>query len=141
MVNPSREVNLIIPHGFTQRRIWHKWFGHFHKDGLPNDPISSGDWTTPMRLFNKPCVWCLHGKKFCTRFLKATKNKATKILHLIHLDVCGLFQVPSLGGAHYFVNFMTIILGELGCTSWLAKMKFSPSFIFLAKGWNRCSPT
>lgn len=57
----------------------------------PNDPISGGDWTTPMRLFNRPCVCCLHGKQFCTRFLKVTKNKATKVLHLIHLDVCGLF--------------------------------------------------
>jgi hypothetical protein len=59
-----------------------------------------------MRFFNRPCVCCLHGKKFCTKFLKSTKNKATKIFHPTHLDGCGLFQMPSLGGAHYFVNFI-----------------------------------
>jgi hypothetical protein len=35
-----------------------------------------------------------------------TESKSTDVLDLIHMDVCGPIQVPSLGGARYFATFL-----------------------------------
>ena len=35
-----------------------------------------------------------------------TEHRATKILELVHSDVCGPMKTPSIGGARYFLTFI-----------------------------------
>jgi hypothetical protein len=81
MVNPLGEVNLITPFGLTKKEIWHKWLGHFHKDGF-YQMIQFGVLIgLPLvRFFDRACVCCLHGKQSRIKFLKAIDNRAIKTL-------------------------------------------------------------
>ena len=51
-----------------------------------------------------PCEGCILGKMH--RFpLKNGRTRATETCQLIHTDVCGPMQVPTLSGSRYFVIF------------------------------------
>ena len=49
-----------------------------------------------------PCDYCLFGKHHRVSFAKSSKRKSN-ILDLVYSDVCGPFEVESLGGNRYFV--------------------------------------
>jgi hypothetical protein len=38
--------------------------------------------------------------------IKVFKSHASKPLAFMHIDICGLFKLPSLGGSRYFINFV-----------------------------------
>ena len=38
--------------------------------------------------------------------MKETSKRACAALEVIHSDVCGPFEVPSLGGSKYFITFV-----------------------------------
>lgn len=57
------------------------------------------------------CDVCLRGKMTRTLFLKKSECQ-TKILDLVHTDVCGPMREIFLGGARYFVEFID------DCSSW-----------------------
>jgi hypothetical protein len=52
------------------------------------------------------CEACIEGKHQRTYFLKDKVTRASKLLELMHSDVCGLMKTTSRGGAQYFVTFM-----------------------------------
>jgi transposase InsO family protein len=51
------------------------------------------------------CVGCIKGKAHRAKFSKtpSTRNKATRALERIHVDICGPMQVPSLSGSLYLL--------------------------------------
>lgn len=51
------------------------------------------------------CVTCIKGKQTRLPFPHSV-NRATRILELIHSDVCGPMSVNSIGGKKYFVTFI-----------------------------------
>lgn len=51
------------------------------------------------------CVICVKGKQARTSF-NDIGTRATKLLEIVHSDVCGPFPTRSLGGANYFVSFI-----------------------------------
>ena len=48
----------------------------------------------------------VYGKHKRVRFLKVGKQKKSKKLGLVHIDVWGLAQVQSHGGSRYYVTFI-----------------------------------
>lgn len=52
------------------------------------------------------CEGCILGKAHRTPIPKTTTSRASKPLQLVHSDVLGPVEVPSLGGARYFVSFI-----------------------------------
>jgi hypothetical protein len=52
------------------------------------------------------CEHCVYGKQKRVRFLRVEKEKKNERLELVHTDVWGPAQVSSLGGSHYYVNFI-----------------------------------
>lgn len=46
------------------------------------------------------------GRQKIVSFLRNNSKRDTKILDLVHSDVCGPFNIKSLGGAAYFVTFI-----------------------------------
>ena len=67
----------------------------------------------------KICDNCLINKQPRTSFSSYTMSKASDILHIVYLDVCGPFDVPSLGGNRYFVSFVDDLSRKL----WLYLIK------------------
>jgi negative regulator of sigma E activity len=52
------------------------------------------------------CEACIEGKHQRTYFLKDEAIRASKLLELVHSDVCELMKTTSHGGTRYFVIFI-----------------------------------
>ena len=46
------------------------------------------------------------GKEKRMTFPKKSLHESTEVLELVHTDVCGPMNVPSVGGSRYFVSFV-----------------------------------
>jgi transposase InsO family protein len=52
------------------------------------------------------CETCIEGKHQRTSFPKDEASRASKLLELMHSDVCEPMKTTSCGGARYFVTFI-----------------------------------
>ena len=97
-------------------QLWHERMAHVHKRGISSmvnkkvvkgindisDASPSSDETN-----SDLCRACVLGKAQRKPFPKATEyKKATSPLELVHSDLCGPMEVPSLGGSRYFITFI-----------------------------------
>ena len=84
--------------------LLHKRLGHMSEKGLH---ILAKKALIPFTKGNSlnPCDYCLFGKHHRVSFSKSSKRKSN-ILELVYSDVCGPFEVESLGGNRYFVTFI-----------------------------------
>jgi transposase InsO family protein len=99
------EVNLVQRHSSTD--LWHKRLGHFHAKGMQRMLNFGAVRGLPALHFSRQvCTGCQLGKQTRTKLPKEATFNATKILQLVHSDVCGPFRTTSLGGARYFVTFI-----------------------------------
>ena len=61
----------------------------------------------PQLQFSKQtCSGCQLGKHARTKMPTETTHHASRILELVHSEVCGPFKISSTGGARYFVTFV-----------------------------------
>jgi hypothetical protein len=88
--------------------IWQKRFGHAHHAvikkmeaknsviglSLSNDPIDP-----------EPCKGCALGKSHRQPFPTSGRRRATKVGEIVHSDLCGPMNVPSITGSLYYVLF------------------------------------
>ena len=97
-------------------QLWHERMAHVHKRGItsmvsrkvvrgindiPSSPSSACDSDSDL------CRACVLGKAKRAPFQKATEyKKASSALELVHSDLCGPMEVPSLGGSRYFITFI-----------------------------------
>jgi len=86
--------------------FWHERLGHFNMTRLKDlDAMVNG-----MNLKEVPlhhvCEACIEGKHQRTYFPKDEMTRASKLLDLVHGDVCGPMKTTSHGGARYFVTFI-----------------------------------
>jgi transposase InsO family protein len=59
-----------------------------------------------LHFLAKTCSGCQLGKHAKTKLPKEATYHASKILQLVHSDVCGPFKINSTRGAKYFVTFV-----------------------------------
>jgi hypothetical protein len=87
--------------------IWHKRLGHISKKTL-EEMVAKG-LVQGVDLNEKPpeqlCSACTQGKSTRLPFSES-ETKSERPLQLIHSDVCGPMEVPSLSGKRYFVTFI-----------------------------------
>ena len=74
-----------------ERWIWHRRMGHIHVDNLvkvyKNQEVHNMlEVTNPT---NSVCGQCQHGKQTRVHF-KKKENSSTKLLYLVHINLCGL---------------------------------------------------
>ena len=88
--------------------LWHARLGHVHTEGIKRmvnkcvvDGISFKDSSIP-----QVCDACVKGKIHCHPIPKHSDTRSAALLDLVHSDVCGPLQVPSMGGSRYFVTFI-----------------------------------
>ena len=83
--------------------LWHRCLGHISKERiqrlLKNEILLDLDFT-----YLNVCVDCIKDKQ-----TKHTKNKATRstqLLEIIHIDICGPFDVNYFNQEKYFITFI-----------------------------------
>ena len=79
----------------------------------------------------KICDNCLISKQPRTSFSSYIMSKASDVLHVVYSDVCGPFDVPSLGGNRYFVSFVDDLSRKL----WLYLIKAKSEVFNIFKGF------
>lgn len=83
--------------------LWHQRMAHLNFEDLSKLTESVG-----IKLENKEkvlCISCQEGKQSRKPF-PSQGSRAQAKLEVIHSDICGPMEVPSLGGAHYYVTFI-----------------------------------
>ena len=104
----SNEQNSLIGECKVDKNIiWHKRFGHLGKQNLDslskNSMVKDFDYDASIEL--EFCPPCVAGKQSRSKF-ENSSSKSTAILQLVHSDICGKLDVPSKGGAQYFLTFI-----------------------------------
>lgn len=85
--------------------LWHRRLGHLnHQDLCKLKTTATGIDFRSTKLVD-PCIDCLKGKQSRFPFQK-NGTRATKLLELVHSDLCGPMEHFSLGGARYFITFI-----------------------------------
>ena len=76
----------------------------------------------------KICEGCLIGKQPRKVFKTSAPKRANKVLEVVHSDVCGPLDTPSLGGNRYFLTFVDEFSRKI-CV-YLLKEKGDVFFVF-----------
>ncbi|KXJ70180.1 hypothetical protein RP20_CCG024584 [Aedes albopictus] len=87
---------------------WHRVLGHRDEEAIQKmvrDDLATGVKIRKCNV-NHDCECCMEGKMTRLPFPKQTGAQSTRMLELIHTDVCGPMNTVTPGGARYF---MTII--------------------------------
>ena len=99
---------IICSGGDTKKEIWHQRFGHLgmkNLQKLATDQLVNGlDYDVTKDI--KFCEPCVDGKHHRSSIPKFGSRRATKLLEIVHSDVCGRLEAKSLSGAEYFVTFI-----------------------------------
>ena len=111
--NVFAETLLTVHHNVGTKRglsnessayLWHKRLGHISKERIErlvkNEILPDLDFTDL-----EICVECIKGKH-TKHTLKKAATRSSQLLEIIHTDICGPFDVPSLGGERYFITFI-----------------------------------
>lgn len=87
--------------------LWHKRLGHFHHDALifmKKNNLAKG---LPELEEDLPtCAACQYGKQSRLPFPQSTAWRASQKLQLVHTDVGGPINTPSLNGSKYYIVFI-----------------------------------
>jgi hypothetical protein len=86
--------------------LWHERLGHLNMARLKDlDAMVNGMNLKEVPLYHV-CEAYIEGKHQRTSFPKDETTRASKLLELVHSDVCGPMKTTSHGGARYFVTFI-----------------------------------
>ena len=86
--------------------LWHLRYGHLNSRSLSE--LNSKDLVhgLPKLSVKKTiCEICVKSKQSRLSFVSEAPKRASEALQVIHSDICGPFEVPSLGGSKYFITF------------------------------------
>jgi hypothetical protein len=105
-VNVRKESANVAKSSNEGATLWHQRLDHLNRASLSKlEKMVNG-----MNLKEVPlhhvCEACIEGKHQRTSFLKDEAIRASKLLELVHSDMCGPMKTTSRGGARYFVTFI-----------------------------------
>ena len=100
MANPVQKKN--------NEALWHSRYGHLGESNMKalvkTKMVEGLSYSTSSKKeFCEPCV---EGKIHKKKFPKTGGKRAKENLDLVHSDVCGQMDVPSLSGSKYFLSFV-----------------------------------
>ncbi|KAD3336165.1 hypothetical protein E3N88_31684 [Mikania micrantha] len=97
--------NTAVVHAHELTKLWHCRFGHLHTHALQQLQKNKMVQGLPQIKEIKNCEGCVLGKQHKLSF-QPSQKRATRILEIIHSDVCGPMPVNSLGRSKYFLLFV-----------------------------------
>lgn len=83
--------------------LWHKRLGHISKDRIER-LVKTGILDNLDFTDFEVCVDCIKGKQ--TKHTKKGATRSTKLLEIIHTDICGPLSIPCFAGERYFITFI-----------------------------------
>ena len=110
----NNDINIYDNSGtnVSSQQIWHARFGHLNAKYVHHlaskqlvEGISLNDKTLLPNNEVLDCEACTLAKMHRSSFPKQSQHRATRILELIHSDLCGPMQVDSIGGSRYMLTF------------------------------------
>lgn len=100
--------------------LWHSRLGHLNfKDMRQLAVRNMVEGLPKINVPDKVCERCIISKQPRNSFKSHLPMRATGLLGVVHSDVCGPFEVPSIGGNKYFVSFVD----EFSRMMWLYLIK------------------
>ena len=76
----------------NSRSLWNKWLGHISKPRI--ERLASNGILNDIDFIDfDVCIECIKGKQ--TKVKNKSAHKSSKVLDLIHTDICGSFPTPS----------------------------------------------
>ena len=105
----------------TSIELWHKRIGHINLQRLramQSKGVVIGLPPFELKRVERVCEACQLGKQHRHPFPKE-RNVSKGLLDVIHLDVWGPAQTPTLGGCRYYVTF----IDDHSCYAWIFLMK------------------
>ena len=93
----------------TSEKLWHSRYGHLGKENLKK--LIKDDLVIGLKNYNPKadydlCKPCIDGKHHRFKFPKDGGKRASKVLELVHTDVCGKIDTKSLSGSEYFMTLI-----------------------------------
>ena len=93
--------------GKASLEVWHCRFGHINYKYV--NELSQKKMVVGMNcskdVGNQQCEACAKAKMHRVPVPKASQNKSSRPLELVHSDVCGPMNVDSIGGSKYVLSF------------------------------------
>ncbi|KAK2429544.1 hypothetical protein QL285_027973 [Trifolium repens] len=87
--------------------VWNKRYGHLNFRSLSDLNSKNLVHGLPkISVKNSICEVCVKSKQSISPFVSEAPKRATVALQVVHSDICGPFEVPSLGGSKYFITFV-----------------------------------
>jgi len=81
--------------------LWHQRLSHISEKGL--NCLAKKDVLSGLKNAElEKCSHCMVGKQTKVSFKKHPPSRKSKLLELVHSDVCGPLKVKSFSGALYF---------------------------------------
>ncbi|GJX50098.1 zinc finger, CCHC-type containing protein [Tanacetum coccineum] len=87
---------------FDSSLLWHARLGHVYFKRMRN--MTNANLIPKIDSLNDKCETCMHPK--ITRLPFPTVQRSSKILELVHSDVCDLHATLTIGGKKYFATFI-----------------------------------
>ncbi|KAL4341532.1 hypothetical protein GQ457_08G019080 [Hibiscus cannabinus] len=87
--------------------LWHLGYGHLGFSGL--ELLSKAKMVIGLSEINPPnqlCEACIKGKQHRQRLEVGKSSRARRPLEIVHTDIAGPFDIPSLGGNIYYLTFI-----------------------------------
>ena len=92
---------------YASLELWHQRMAHVNKTGIKY--MAEHRVVHGLKFSNtqsEACVGCILGKSHRTPIPKASTSRASQMLELVHSDVLGPIEVPSVGGSRYIISFI-----------------------------------
>lgn len=90
--------------------LWHRRFGHLNARSLEKlifgGMVSGLELTSAKMDKSVVCEPCVAGKQTRKPFPERNEKRSSRVLELIHSDVCGPVTPVGVGGVNYFVTFI-----------------------------------
>ena len=93
----------------TKCKIWHQRLAHIQPSSIIEMAQSNAVQGIDIDHSSRDeltCTGCVLGKGHRQAIPKKSHSRATKLQELVHSDVNGSLEIPSLGGSRYFITFI-----------------------------------
>ncbi|KAJ8625896.1 hypothetical protein MRB53_019203 [Persea americana] len=125
----------LVVTGTEQAVLWHHRYGHLHSKGLKVLSTKEMVLGLPEVGEFEVCEGCLYGKQTRASFPTGKAWRASKILELLHADLCGPMSTSSLGGKFKESMMQQFEMTDLGRLKYFLGLEISQdeSGIFMSQ--------
>ena len=103
----TNSLNAYKTKSLDQSWLWHLRYGHLHFGGL--ELLQKKQMVKGLPSIEQPtgsCESCILGKHHREKFIYGVSYREKAPLEMVHTDLCGPMETPSLTGNVYIMTFI-----------------------------------